>query len=341
MPTDKDNAFHLSLKVQDLGRSVEFYGRLFGLPPAKMFADYAKFEVQDPPLVLSLEPMKEGDRRGLDHLGIRLPSRNALVDQTSRIAERGLAFEHLAGVECCYSRQSKIYMNDPDGHLFEVYTVEADLAESRAARGAPAAGAICELRDGTYDHLLPSAFPAKLDAADGTLREINLRGTFNAAITSEEAWRIVRECRRALAPAGKVTTHILVADREVKGEIPRLPEPAAHVRRVPTESEMRTLFEETGFVGIELKRFSHASVFGFGGAEFREYLLVASAPAPSATSQSEQVAVYKGPFPEIKDELGNVYRRGQRTVVSAEAATLLKAPTYQEHFVLLVAGGGC
>lgn len=338
MPDSQDKAFHISLKVKDLGRSVEFYGRLFGLPPAKMFPDYAKFEVQDPPLVLSLEPQRGGDRLGLDHLGVRLASRNALIEATSRIAERGLAFEHLAGVECCYSRQSKIFMNDPDGHLVEVYTVEADLAESRAARGEQTA-AVCELKDGAFDHLLPTPFPARIDAADGTLREINLRGTFNGEMTPAEAWRVVQECRRALRPGGKVSTHILVADKEVKGEVPRLPEPAAHVRRVPTEVEMHALFREAGFVGIELKRFSHASVFGFGGAEFREFLLQAS--VPTKTDAETQVVVYKGPFPEITDELGNRYVRGQRQVADAAAVALLRSPTYHEHFVMLVAGGGC
>src|SRR5437016_1750730 len=123
-----DKAFHMSLKVKNLDQSVEFYGRLFGVAPAKQFADYAKFELDDPALVLSLEPLRDGERTGLDHLGIRVSSRNLLIDATSRIAERGLTFEHLASVDCCYSRQSKIYMNDPDGHLVEVYTVEADLA---------------------------------------------------------------------------------------------------------------------------------------------------------------------------------------------------------------------
>jgi catechol 2,3-dioxygenase-like lactoylglutathione lyase family enzyme len=48
--------FHLSLNVSDLGRALEFYRTLFGREPAKRRADYAKFELDDPPLVLSLEP---------------------------------------------------------------------------------------------------------------------------------------------------------------------------------------------------------------------------------------------------------------------------------------------
>ena len=339
---EQNKAFHISLRVADLQQSVEFYGRLFGAAPTKFFNDYAKFEVGDPALVLSLEPMKDGERAGLDHLGIRLPSKNALIDESSKVAERGLKYEHLTGVNCCYSRQSKIYMNDPDGHLFEVYTVEADLAESREARGEMGStAAVCDLKDGKYEHLLPVAFPKAIPAAAGSLNEISLRGTFNALMDGKEAWQIVSECRRALKPGGKISTHILVANKPVEGEIPRLPEPAAHVRRVPTEGEMHSLFAEAGFVGIELKRFSHASVFGFGGAEFREFLLTASIPYTPSAKEEQRVAVYKGPFPAISDDLGNTYQRGKRTVVSSETEALLKTHTYQDHFVFLVSGGGC
>lgn len=337
-----EQSFHLSLRVSDLRQSVEFYGRLLGVAPAKFFPDYAKFELEDPPVVLSLEPAKEGDRIGLDHLGIRLASRNLLVDMSSRIAERGLHFEHLQGVECCYSRQSKIYMNDPDGHLVEVYTVDADLAD--AVRPEEASAAACHNMQpdasGKLDHLLPAPFPLPLPVAAAALQEINLRGTFNAEMTDETMWKIVQECRRALAPGGKVTTHILAADREVQGEIPRLPEPAAHVRHVPVETKLLAAFAEAGFTGIELKRWSHASVFGFGGAEFREFMLSAVVPMAAATTGSQTVA-YKGPFPEIKDELGNTYERGRRIDIDAKTAGLLKTSAYAPHFVFFVKGGGC
>ena len=37
--------FHLSLNVTDLARSLDFYRVLFGMEPAKVRADYAKFEL--------------------------------------------------------------------------------------------------------------------------------------------------------------------------------------------------------------------------------------------------------------------------------------------------------
>jgi len=41
-------------QVKDVARSVAFFRTLFGRDPAKLRPDYAKFEPDDPPLVLSL-----------------------------------------------------------------------------------------------------------------------------------------------------------------------------------------------------------------------------------------------------------------------------------------------
>ena len=37
--------FHVSLNVSDLPRSVAFYAALLGVTPAKVYVDYAKFEI--------------------------------------------------------------------------------------------------------------------------------------------------------------------------------------------------------------------------------------------------------------------------------------------------------
>lgn len=341
--------FHLSLRVGNLNRSVEFYGRLFGKAPAKFFHDYAKFELENPPVVLSLEPSKPGDRLGLDHLGIRLEDRNSLIKASSEIAARGLSYEHLQGVTCCYSRQSKIFLNDPDGHLVEVYTVDADIADAEHTTARTSVTCAPVVDNDAYEHLLPTAFPQALPVADNTLKEIQLRGTFNAKMNNQEAHRIVTECYRALQKNGSISTHILVADKPLQGEVPRLPEPASHVERVPTEQEMISLFEEAGFVGLTLRRFSHSSVFSFGGSEFREFLLTAVKPIlegsakAASTSTAEQVVMYKGPFPSVTDESGVRFERGRRTFVKATTAELIRSSPYADSFVFLNvdAGKGC
>ena len=125
--------FHLSLNVADLSKSVAFFRTLFGLEPAKLRSDYAKFEPADPPLVLSLEPAREVARGGaLNHLGFRLPDAKALVAMQERLERAGLHTKREDGVECCYARQSKFWAHDPDGNLWEVYTFDGDI-EHRGA----------------------------------------------------------------------------------------------------------------------------------------------------------------------------------------------------------------
>jgi catechol 2,3-dioxygenase-like lactoylglutathione lyase family enzyme len=48
--------FHASPNVSDLGRSIAFYRALLGTEPAKVRDHYAKFDLAEPLLVLSLIP---------------------------------------------------------------------------------------------------------------------------------------------------------------------------------------------------------------------------------------------------------------------------------------------
>src|SRR5271165_4109603 len=107
--------FHLSLNVSDLDRAVEFYRVLFGSAPAKVRDDYAKFELNDPPLVLSLEPAAAGKGGWLNHLGFRMPDSETLVAMQRRLELAGIRAQREEGVECCYARQTKFWVTDPDG----------------------------------------------------------------------------------------------------------------------------------------------------------------------------------------------------------------------------------
>ena len=66
--------FHASLNVSNLARSVEFYSALFGQAAVKHYHDYAKFEINNPPLVLSLKPKRACTGGPLNHLGLRFTS---------------------------------------------------------------------------------------------------------------------------------------------------------------------------------------------------------------------------------------------------------------------------
>jgi catechol 2,3-dioxygenase-like lactoylglutathione lyase family enzyme len=109
MPREAKLTFHVSLRVKDLQKSIDFYRIFFGFQPIKQYADYAKFEVEEPPLVLSLIPGRLSTHAPLsgllvhfldwvcaslslkrvldvvDHLGLRVPASPLLVEVQRRL----------------------------------------------------------------------------------------------------------------------------------------------------------------------------------------------------------------------------------------------------------------
>ncbi len=74
---------------------------MFNTPAAKRRADYAKFELADPPLVLSLEPCGASSGGALNHVGFRLADAAALVELQRRLEVAGIDSIREEGVECC------------------------------------------------------------------------------------------------------------------------------------------------------------------------------------------------------------------------------------------------
>jgi catechol 2,3-dioxygenase-like lactoylglutathione lyase family enzyme len=132
----------LALNVTDMDAAVAFYSKLFGAEPAKRRTGYANFAIEEPPLKLVLI---EGTGPGatLNHLGVEVFSTDDVVATTRRLADAGLRTEVEDGVECCYALQDKVWVTDPDGAPWEVYTVLADTEVSHGStlRAAGSCGA--------------------------------------------------------------------------------------------------------------------------------------------------------------------------------------------------------
>jgi catechol 2,3-dioxygenase-like lactoylglutathione lyase family enzyme len=120
----------LALNVSDLDEAVAFYSKLFGADPAKRRPGYANFAIANPPLKLVL--MEAEDARGsgvagaLDHLGVEVESAAEVTAAASRLKAAGLQAEVEDQTTCCFAVQDKVWVHDPDGAPWEVYTVLAD-----------------------------------------------------------------------------------------------------------------------------------------------------------------------------------------------------------------------
>jgi catechol 2,3-dioxygenase-like lactoylglutathione lyase family enzyme len=118
----------LALNVEDLDAAVDFYSRLFATSPAKRQPGYANFAIADPPLKLVLMECAGSGKGGtLNHLGVEVASTDEVHEATSRLADEGMATATEDDVTCCYARQDKVWVNDPDGAPWEVYTVIEDV----------------------------------------------------------------------------------------------------------------------------------------------------------------------------------------------------------------------
>src|SRR5262245_46083924 len=236
--TKQATRFHLSLNVGDLNRAIEFFRAFFGVEPAKCRADYAKFELNDPPLVLSLEPFKATPGGNLNHLGFRLPDSAALVDVQRRLELAGISTRREEGVECCYARQTKFWVHDPDGNMWEVYTLDEDL-DHRGDGHLPLAPPSAEREQGPsqaiWTHRLGDKFSARLPILGETVDRVVLEGTFNERLDEGEQLRRLAEIRRILRPGGVVHLHMLTANQPLRDQPWRLPGPAAPVQSVPVD----------------------------------------------------------------------------------------------------------
>jgi len=122
----------LALNVADVDEAVAFYTGLFGVGPAKRQPGYANFAVDEPPLKLVL--LQTGEPGGtLNHLGVEVESTDDVTAATRRLSGEGLRTDVENQVDCCYALQDKVWVSDPDGARWEVYTVLADTQEVCAA----------------------------------------------------------------------------------------------------------------------------------------------------------------------------------------------------------------
>jgi arsenite methyltransferase len=139
---------------------------------------------------------------------------------------------------------------------------------------------------------------------------------------------------RVLIPGGRVLLHQLTADRPFADRVPALPGPASVVTEVPVDRELLSWIEDAGFAQIRLVKFGGSPCFTADGVEMRETIIEALRSAETG-SADDVLVVYKGPFRELIDDDGRVFRRGERTGIPAPVWESIKAGPLEEFFTCL------
>lgn len=111
---------HVHISVDDLDASTRFYSALFDQAPTVEKPDYAKWEVEDPRVNLSVS-RRDGRVPGVNHLGIQAESSDELAILHGRLRAASVATTDEAGASCCYARSDKHWTADPQGVIWEMF----------------------------------------------------------------------------------------------------------------------------------------------------------------------------------------------------------------------------
>lgn len=116
---------HVSLNVTNIDASVAFYEAAFSVSATKRRPGYAKFDLAEPSLNLT---MQEAPRTGLNaaHFGVQVASEADVAEARARFERAGLATRTEENVSCCYAVQDKVWVQDPDGNAWEIFFVKGE-----------------------------------------------------------------------------------------------------------------------------------------------------------------------------------------------------------------------
>ena len=126
----KDQTFprmHVGYYVSDIAKTIDFYKRFFEVEPAKVKDGYAKFVLTAPSLNISFIESGKSVQPDFIHFGIEVDNPDHLREKLGNALSQDLIVDEEKEVRCCYAKQDKFWVVDPDGYKWEVYHFKEDV----------------------------------------------------------------------------------------------------------------------------------------------------------------------------------------------------------------------
>lgn len=150
-------------------------------------------------------------------------------------------------------------------------------------------------------------------------------------IEAEDEASTLAEAFRVMEREGRLLSVTLVADEPTDAQ-PVKSAPPGPALRLPTERDVLRAFERAGFHGVRLHwaaADNPAAIDRIGDVDVRMCIIEAYRGKQGPCLELGQAVIYGGPWREVHDDDGHVYRRGERVAVCAKTYDLLMRSPYQ------------
>lgn len=143
-------------------------------------------------------------------------------------------------------------------------------------------------------------------------------------VAESDRRQMIEEIFRVLQPGGRVAIADIIADERVP----------VHLKADTTlwsgcisgafyEKDFLDAFADTGFVAVAYDKWDVQPWQVVEGIEFRSVTLTAVKPSREDLYDGGHAVLYKGPYTQVHDDLGNFFLRGERIAVSKRTHDLI------------------
>lgn len=156
-------------------------------------------------------------------------------------------------------------------------------------------------------------------------------------VAEEDKRQLFREIFRVLKRGGRAVISDIVSDEEVPGHLKADPELwSGCVSGALTETGFLQAFEDAGFYGIQILSRQEEPWQTVEGIEFRSVTVAAYKGKQGPCHETNKAAIYLGPWMEVRDDDGHVFRRGVREAVCEKTFQILMREPYAGQFAAVL-----
>lgn len=152
-------------------------------------------------------------------------------------------------------------------------------------------------------------------------------------VDDKDKEKLFSEIHRVLGQGGRCAISDVVSDEDVPRQLQRDPELwSGCIAGAMRADRFLAAFAEAGLYGVELVSYPKDPWAVVAGIEFRSVTVVAHKGKEGPCREHREAVIYNGPFSEVADDDGHVFRRGERTAVCRKTFRILTGEPYARSF---------